>query len=227
MINDEEAPWAMQLVARVEKIDPPTTVEVCAAAAVATITLMAAEDAAEGGAWFDAIDAWQGGGRIRKLVRRARGAPWQRAQAPDGATAQVGRAEVRAYVPSRMDQLPDALSKLQIRSSPLDEPAVVPAVPPGGPADAIIVITPAVDMSWGKQAAQVAHAGQLLARTWSADRFAEWETSGRPVVVVHADDALWAQVDATAAVHVRDGGFTEIPAGTLTAVAFDRSTVAS
>lgn len=227
MTEDEEAPWAMQLVVRVEKIDPPTTVDVCAAAAIATITIMASDEAAPGGAWFEAIDAWQGGGRIRKLVRRARGAAWERAQAPLGATAQVGQAEVRAYVPSRMDDLPDAISKLQIRSSPLDEAPMLAEIPPGTAADAIIVITPAVQMSWGKQAAQVAHAGQLLARTWSDERFAAWHSHGEPVVIVHADETLWAHADGEATVHVRDGGFTEIPAGTLTAVAFDRPAVAS
>lgn len=227
MVDDEEAPWAMQLVARVEKIDPPTTADVCAAAAVATIEFMAAEEAAAGAAWHDAIDAWQGGGRIRKLVRRARGSSWERAQVLDGVTAQVGRAEVRAYVPTRMDNVPEVLSKLQIRSSPLDEPETAQAIGPGSAADAIIVVTPLVTMSWGKLAAQVAHAGQLLARTWSAERHAEWRSSDRPIAIVHADESLWSSADAMATVHVRDGGFTEIPAGTLTAVAFDRAAMAS
>jgi len=222
MNDDEPAPWAMQLVARVEKIDPPTTADVCAAAATATIELMAADDALEGGAWHAAIDAWQGGGRIRKLVRRARGAAWERAQAPAGFTAQVAGAEVRAYVPSRMDDLPDVLTRLQIRSSPLDQPAIVETIAPGDPAGAIIVVTPHVTMSWGKQAAQVAHAGQLLARTWSEDRLNGWRAAGRPLAVIHADESLWDTAQSTAEVSVRDGGFTEIPAGTLTAVAFDR-----
>jgi hypothetical protein len=48
----DEAPWAMQPVARVEKTDPPTRSAVCQAAAVAVVQLLADERAQPDGEWF-------------------------------------------------------------------------------------------------------------------------------------------------------------------------------
>jgi peptidyl-tRNA hydrolase len=224
----EPAPWAMQLAVRVEKTNPPTTADVCAAALLAVIELLDDERARV--EWAEPIEAWQGGGRIRKLVRRARGSSWQRAQEPDGYTAECGQAAVRAFVPSPMDQVPDAVAKLQIKSTGLDEPDLVERVPDGF-VGMVVVITPVVDMSWGKQAAQCAHGGQLLWRSSSSESRDWWRSSGSRVLILHAAPPLWEQLDDSDAgaenvgVHssvtrVHDGGFTEIPAGTLTAMSF-------
>lgn len=222
----------MQLVARVEKLTPPKTADVCAAAALAVVALLENEQAAPGGEWEASIEAWQGGGRIRKLVRRARGAAWERAQEPAGASATVGDAQVRAYVPSRMDAVPDAVRKLQIQSTPLDEPQQLASIPEGfsvqsGPSNAggaaprmLIVVTPRVEMSWGKQAAQCAHAGQVLWREASADVRQAWVDGGRQVEVVHAVESWWEAAVERADITIRDGGFTEIPAGTMSSVAW-------
>ncbi len=215
----------MQLAARVEKLTPPTTAEVCAASGLAVVGLLSDERAQPEGPWADAIEQWQGGGRIRKLVRRGRASAWERAQEPDGFTATVGGAEVRAYVPSPMDQVPEAVAKLQIKSTPLDEPnPVTETVGAGG--EVLVFITPEVEMSWGKAAAQSAHALQLWWRQQDMPERQRWFESGQPVRVVHAEASLWeAELHAQAtdggrhAVVVRDGGFTEIPAGTLTAIA--------
>ncbi len=74
-------------------------------------------------------------------------------------------------------------------------------------------------MSWGKQAAQCAHAGQLAWQRAGPARVAAWMEAGRPLRVVHPTPERWAELIAEADVTVHDGGFTEIPAGTLTAVA--------
>lgn len=202
----------MQLAARVEKLDPPTIEEICAAAVAATVALVTDERSVDG-EWMPALDAWQGGGRIRKIVRRARGAAWERAQDVDGATALVGRAEVRAFVPSPTDRVPESVAKLQIRSTDLPEPDRVRELPEPALAPTMLVaLTPDVDMSWGKRAAQAAHAGQVLWRT--EPLVGDWE-----VRVVHPTAALWASVLERSPAHIHDGGFTEIPAGTLTAAA--------
>lgn len=222
-----DAPWAMQLAARVEKVDPPTTVEICAAAALAVVGLLDDERACADGPWAKAIESWRGGGRIRKLVRRGRASAWQRAQEPQGHTAVHGRAEVRAYVPSPMDQVPDPVAKLQIKSTDLDEPPRTTSLPAAagtgvgsrGPGGILIAVTPAVEMSWGKQAAQCAHAAQLLWTDAEHDRRAAWTKADRPITIVHPEPGLWAELLTRSTIQVHDGGFTEIPAGTLTTVA--------
>lgn len=223
---EPRAPWAMQLAARVEKLDPPTTADVCAAAGLAVVGVLSDERSKPGGPWADAIEQWQGGGRIRKLVRRGRASAWERAQEPDGSTALVGTAEVRAFVPSPMDQVPDAVAKLQIKSTPLDEPERE-TVEPAATGAVVVFVTPEVEMSWGKAAAQSAHAVQLWWRAQDDVGRHQWEHGGRPVRVVHARPSLWAQELRAAdefgpvrrAVVVKDGGFTEIPPGTRTAIA--------
>lgn len=211
----------MQLVARVEKTDPPSTATVCAAAALAAIAVVADERSEPDGEWRAALDAWQGGGRIRKLVRRARGAAWERAQAPDGATATFDGAEVRAYVPSPMDEVPAAVAKLQIRSTPLDVPTQTDEMPVSDQTTMHIAVTPEVEMSWGKQAAQCAHAGQLMWNQWSVSDRLAWRANSSAIQVMHPTAELWARLLTSAPVQVHDGGFTEIPAGTLTAAALE------
>lgn len=218
LVRPSDAPWAMQLAARVERLDPPTTAEVCAAAALAVVALLEDERSASGGPWADALETWQRSGRIRKLVRRGRASAWTRAQEPEGCTSRVGRAEVRAFVPSPMDEVPSEVAKLQIQSTDLDQPESSETIP----ADAegmLIVVTPAVEMSWGKTAAQCAHAAQLLHRRSDRARLQRWVNLGRPVCVVHAARSLWESEVERSTVQVTDGGFTEIPAGTMTTVA--------
>ncbi len=215
----------MQLVARVERVDPPGVTEVATAAVLAVIGLLADERSQPGGEWADQFATWQREGRIRKLVRRARASAWIRAQEPDGHTASHQRAEVRAYVPSPMDQAPDAVAKLQIRSSSLGDEDSATSGHDGVAVSKeisglIISITPEVAMSWGKQAAQCAHAGQLLWRDATPDQRSRWDDAGRPVSILRPDSAQFARQQSEAIVEVRDGGFTEIPAGTLTALSW-------
>lgn len=226
--TENESPWALQLAARVEKLAPPTTVDISTAAVLATIALLDDDRSGPGGPWHDAVDAWNGA-RIRKIVRRGRASAWQRAQEPDGVTVKYGTAEVRAFVPSPMDQAPEALAKLRIQSVPLVEVPTVSKVvlaaegsqDEAASADVLaIAVTPLVEMSWGKQAAQCAHAGQWAWMRADADVVAHWNAAGRPIRIVHPDERLWSAMADDAPIQIRDGGFTEIPAGTRTAVAW-------
>lgn len=212
-----DAPRALQLAARVEKVDPPSTSAICAAAVLATIGLLEDERSQPGGEWHDAVAAWNGD-RIRKIVRRGRASAWERAQRPDGVTVARDGAEVRAYVPGPLDAAPEELAKLQIRSTPLEAIELVDTLPDVD--GLIIAVTPLVEMSWGKQAAQCAHAGQWAWMRSDTDVVDRWDAAGRPIEVVHPTDRLWEEVADTAAFQIRDGGFTEIPAGTRTAVAW-------
>lgn len=227
---DTGAPWAMQLVARIEKLDPPSGADVAKAAVLSVIGLLEDERMTTDENWVTAVESWQQHGKIRKLVRRARASAWQRAQAPDGYTAQSGKAEVRAYLPSPMDEVPAEVAKLQIRSTPLDgssDGAEDRTTDQRRTTDQhrehgglMIAVTPEVVMSWGKVAAQCAHAGQLLWRDASPAVLAAWSHYGRPISILYPDDRRFAEHIDEAPVRVRDGGFTEIPAGTLTTVAW-------
>ncbi|MFT4988339.1 MAG: peptidyl-tRNA hydrolase [Acidimicrobiales bacterium] len=213
------SPWALQLAARVEKLSPPTTAAVCAAAALATIALLDDERAQPDGIWHTSVQTWNGE-KIRKIVRRARASAWERAQSVGGVTVRHDGAEVRAFVPSPMDQAPREVTKLQIQSTALDEAAPISALPDLAPSTLVVAITPHFAMSWGKQAAQSAHAGQ---RAWMlADPTvqAAWDQAERPLVVLHPDAALWDALDDVATTRIHDGGFTEIPPGTNSSIAW-------
>ncbi len=212
-----DSPVALQLAARVEKVDPPTTAAICAAAVLATIELLEDDRSQPGGEWHEAVSSWNGD-RIRKIVRRGRASPWQRAQEPDGVTVERDGAEVRAFVPGRLDEAPDALAKLQIQSTPLDDPELVDEVPDAR--GLLIAVTPHFEMSWGKQAAQCAHAGQWAWMRSDPSLVRTWDRLGRPITIVHPTETLWATLEVTAPVQIHDGGFTEIPAGTKSAVAW-------
>lgn len=216
---EADTPWAMQLVVRVERRDPPGATAVLEAAATAVVKLLADERAAEGGWWHEAVDAWQTG-RLRKLARRARGAAWDRAQAVPGVTVTVSGAEVRAAVPGPTDAVPDEIHKLQVSGLDLADPQRrVSFEPEAGWPGLLISVSPEHPMTTGKLAAQAGHASHLAWTAMDCGRRAAWAAGGFPIVVIRPDPAGWASFATGAPVLVTDGGFTEIPEGTQTAAA--------
>lgn len=214
----EDRPRALQMAARVEKTDPPLLADVFAAAALGVIALLDDHRSLVGGEWYDEVAAWNGA-RIRKIMRRARSSEWDRAQTVPGLTIRHRTAEVRIFVPGVVDEAPRELRKLQIQSTPLDEPEQVSALALPPEPTLTVLLNPAVEMSWGKRGAQVAHAAQ---RCWQQlDRKArlDWNAANRPVRVVTPTHDLWDALLPTMSTTIRDGGFTEIAPGTLTAAA--------
>ena len=218
-----DSPLALQLAARVEKIDPPLVDDIFAAAALAVIELLEDERSqpmtplGEPGEWYDEVAAWNGA-RIRKIMRRGRASAWRRAQDVPGVTVTVGTAEVRAFVPGPLDEAPRDLAKLQIQSSPLDEPALTSERPSIGVGELVIAVTPDLETSWGKLGAQCAHAGQRAWERSQPEARDRWRAMGSSVRLLHPDAALWDELRAGPVEAIRDGGFTEIPAGSLTAI---------
>ncbi|MGY1670673.1 hypothetical protein [Geodermatophilus sp. SYSU D00710] len=213
-----ESPWALQLVARVERRDPPTRTAVCAAAAVAVVRLLADDRARPGGEWSPPVRRWTDGA-IRKHCRRARGVAWERVAALPGVTAQVGGAEVRALVPAALDALPPEVARLQLTGSELDDPDACAAADPvpGGPV--VVSVCPEPFLPLGKAAAACGHAAQLTVMRMPPARLATWADAVFPVVVEHPDAARWARLVTSAPVQVRDAGFTVVAPGTRTALA--------
>lgn len=218
MPDVDERPRALQMAARVEKTSPPLLEDLFSAAALGVIALLDDPRSLPEGEWHAEVSAWNGA-RIRKIMRRARASAWERAQDVPGLTIRSGSAEVRAFVPGIVDDAPPELSKLQIQSTPLDEPDLLDELQPANDPTMTIVLNPAVEMSWGKRGAQVAHAAQ---RCWEGlDRKArlDWNAASRPVQVIRPTPLLWDELLPTMTTRIRDGGFTEIAPGTLTSAA--------
>ncbi|GAA4626226.1 aminoacyl-tRNA hydrolase [Actinoallomurus vinaceus] len=206
-MTEEEPAWAMQLALRIEKAAPPAHLAICEAAAMAVVRLLADPRSAPGGEWYDAVAGWEVR-RIRKVARRARGARWVALAELPGVLVDHDGALARAFVPGPVTEVPPEISKLQVGGTDLprdDEPK-----PPPEPPYALVTLNPHVAMTTGKAAAQSGHAAQLLLR-------ARGEWPGLRVRVLEADD--WDRSVAEADVAVRDGGFTEVAPGTMTAVA--------
>ena len=207
------------MAARVEKVDPPLMGDVFAAAARGVIMLLDDSRSLPGGEWHDEVSAWSGA-RIRKIMRRARASAWVRAQEVPGLTVVHGTAEVRIFVPGIVDEAPRDLSKLQIQSGPLDEPEQVDTLAAVDDPTLTIILNPAVEMSWGKRGAQVGHAAQRLWEQLERTDRLDWNAANRPVRVHTPTHALWDELLPQSATQIRDGGFTEVAPGTLTAASW-------
>lgn len=213
-----ERPRALQMAACVEKAEPPLLEDVFVAAARGVIMLLDDHRSLPGGQWHEEVTAWTGA-RIRKIMRRARASNWRRVQEVPGLTVVHRTAEVRIFVPGIVDDAPRELRKLQIQSSPLDEPDRVEAIEAVEAPTLTIALNPNVDMSWGKRSAQVAHAAQRCWEQLDRTERLNWNAAARPVRVFTPTTNLWDQLLPTSTTQIRDGGFTEIAAGTLTAAA--------
>jgi peptidyl-tRNA hydrolase len=207
--------FVLPLVVRVERADPPARTDALEAAALAVLTLLTDPRAEGEGEWAAAVTAWTDA-RIRKVVRRARGAEWRRAGELDGITVARGTAEVRVFPPVPLDGWPRDLARLQVAGTDLDDPR-----PPPPPAEGVPVLwlNPTLELTAGKAMAQVGHAAQLGLAALDPPARTAWRDAGFPVAVREATPRHWAELLARDLPVVRDAGFTEVAPGTCTAVA--------
>lgn len=208
MTSDATTEWVLPLTVRIERATPPTRTHALEAAA-RTVLAMLSTSVEE---WRPAVSAWDGS-RIRKVVRRARGAAWRTASALPGVTVVHGSAEVRVHPPIPLDGWPPELARLQVGGTDLTDPQPPPTPPPP-----LVLLNPGVPMTAGKAMAQAGHAAQLGWRRAGAARRAAWQAAGFPVSVREARPAQWRAALAGGAPVVHDAGFTEISPGTATAV---------
>lgn len=211
----DDPPWAMQLAVHAEKAAPPAHGAVCEAAAMAVVRLLTDPRSQAEGEWHEAVRSWESG-RIRKVARRARGIRWRNAQELPGVTVDHAGAEVRAFVPGPVSEVPPDLAKLQVAG--LDLADDEDPKPPPEPPYAVLALNPHVTMTTGKAGAQSGHASQLLLHEGGPREVAAWLAGGLRVHL--ARDVPWDECVRHATVAVRDGGFTEVPPGTMTAIAW-------
>lgn len=201
--------WVLPLVVRIERDAPPARTDALEAAAVAVLTMLTTDEPD----WVDAVRAWDGS-RIRKVVRRARGAEWRRAGELPGITLARRSAEVRVYPPIPLDGWPPALARLQVGGTELDDPAE-PAT--AGARLPLILLSPEIEMSAGKAMAQVGHAAQLGWRSLRRRKRRAWQDAGFDLAVRTPSARQWRAVLEGGAPVVHDAGFTEVAPGSATA----------
>ncbi|MFE6194739.1 peptidyl-tRNA hydrolase [Streptomyces sp. NPDC057838] len=212
--RDAAPQFVLPLVVRIERADPPARTDALETAARAVLTILADERSSGDGVWARAMRDWQDA-RIRKVVRRARGAEWRRAGALPGITVTGTSAEVRVFPPVPLDGWPKDLARLQVSGTDLDDPRTPGDADPAAP---VLWLNPGLDMSAGKAMAQAGHAAQLAWWELSAER-AAWQGAGFPLAVRTADPARWPELTGSGLPLVRDAGFTEIAPGSCTVVA--------
>lgn len=226
--DDPSTVRAMPLVLRIERGDPPARTGLLEAAAAASLAVCLDWRSEQGGEWHDEVLAWTQG-RIRKVARRARGSHWAAVQDLPGITCDVGGAQVRALVPTRVDAAPKKVTRLQISGSEVEPEDEGPA-PDGVP---LLLLNPSVEMTVGKAAAQVGHATMILAALLQQPDLAAWAARDYRCAVRTATPQQWQALHPGEAparswrdhgvVAVRDAGFTEIVPGTVTVLAQWRS----
>jgi peptidyl-tRNA hydrolase len=221
--RDAHPQYVLPLVVRLERDAPPARTDALETAARAVLVLLADERSRGEGEWAQRIEAWQDG-RIRKVVRRARGAEWRRAEALPGITVTGSGtgsdtdvvAQVRVFPPVPLDGWPKDLARLQVSGTELDDPET-PAPPlPGVPA---LWFNPAVKMTAGKAMAQAGHAAQLGWWSLTETEARAGAAAGFPLAVRTATPEQWGKLAAADLPTVRDAGFTEVAPGSTTAIA--------
>jgi hypothetical protein len=206
----EPVELVLPFVVRIERATPPARTDALEGAARGVLLMLTA-DRPE---WSAAIQAWDGS-RIRKVVRRARGAEWRRALTVDGLDVVHRGAELRVYPPIPVDGWPPELARLQVGGTELVDPSPPLVVDPGTP---LVVLSPHVTMTAGKAMAQAAHAAQLGWRSLPPERRASWLAAGFPLAVRDATPAQWAAAVEAGAPVVHDAGFTEVEPNSQTAL---------
>ncbi|MEV6168920.1 peptidyl-tRNA hydrolase [Streptomyces sp. NPDC051954] len=213
-VRDEAPQFVLPLVARIERAAPPARTDALETAARAVLVLLGDERAVGDGEWAQAVRDWQDA-RIRKVVRRARGAEWRRAEALPGITVTGKSAEVRVFPPVPLDGWPKDLARLQVSGTELDDPEPPAEADPGAP---VLWLSPDLDMTAGKAMAQVGHGAQLAWWELSDEDRAAWRDAGFPLSVRTAPADRWPELTTGELPLVRDAGFTEIAPGLTVAV---------
>jgi peptidyl-tRNA hydrolase len=202
-------------VVRVEKNARPAQTDALETAARAVLAILADERSTGEGEWAEAMTAWQDN-RIRKIVKRSRGAEWRRAESLPGITMTGQTAQVRVFPPTPVDALPAEIANLQVSGTDFEDSEELPPLEPRVP---VLWINPTLEMSSGKAMAQCGHAAQLAWWALSPGARKEWASSDFTLAVRRAGRDQWQELLTSGLPVVQDAGFTEVAPGSRTVIA--------
>lgn len=206
-LRDETEPYCLPIVVRVEKGSTYSEGDVFSAVSEGVIQMM---DDPE---WGGVLNLWMNG-RIRKVVRRARGAAWERVLGSSHKLVKVGGVELVILPPHPLAEIPDEVRKLQVQG--IDFNRLVFSDIPHPNNSLVIAVNDELGMSTGKAVAQVGHAVQIFVLNSSVEILKAWENNNFNVVFER-----WDMSPVTEnMVIVEDAGFTEVKAGTVTVRAY-------
>lgn len=205
-----ESPWALQCVVN----EATEFSENALSQALALAVLHFLDATRENPEWASAVARWKQG-RIRKILRRARNAKWDKLSNEEGVTTIHNGIEIRVFVPSAMDSIPAAIKKCQVsgitatENEYLSSTNELPAL--------AIFSNRSLSMSPGKAAVACAHVAQLMSEQLLPEDYAEWKSLGFPLwTSTLGQTNPWIEQFADVVIH--DGGLTEVEPGSITAI---------
>lgn len=227
--EDQANVRALPLILRLERGDPPSWHRALELAASGCAQLCLDPRSEPDGEWHDAVAAYCAG-HIRKVTRRARGAPWRATADLPGLTFTDDETEVRVLVPGLVREIDPRVAKLQVGGT--DVPVDPAPARPAAPGPLVVHVQDDSAMTAGKLMAQAGHAGMIAAALRAhddPDGLRAWYDAGCPVRVERTSSPEWARLrrtldDPAAAwqgerlLGVRDAGFTEVDPGTITVI---------
>lgn len=214
---DHEVPWSLPIVVRRSKTNIARHIDVLEATTRAVVTFLDDPRTRPEGEWHEAVEYWRDGA-IRKVVRRGDGQKFDDARALGcvsvafGGTDEYGPAEALVFPPGPVEPLPKELKKLQVGGTEFPDDGVSSV--PDAEAVVTIELSPLVELTTGKAAAQCGHGAQLAFEQMSAEVRDRWRESQFSLRVVTPTKASWAANDRP--VSVIDAGFTEVDGPTET-----------
>lgn len=207
-----ESPWALQCV-----VNESTEFSENALAQAQALAVVNFLDAARSNPeWAATVDRWKQG-RIRKIIRRAKNAKWDKLESLEGVTTTYNGISIRVFVPSSMDEIPAPIKKCQVsgikitENEYLDKPKELPFL--------MAFFNRSLNMSPGKTAVACSHVSHLMAEQLTSEDYLAWKTNGFPIAV-SSTYTFPEFAEKYADVVIRDGGLTEVEPGSVTAYGF-------
>ena len=205
-----ESPWALQCVVN----EATEFSENALAQATALAVLHFLDKAKENPEWAEAVTRWKQG-RIRKILRRARNAKWDKLAQEEGVTTIHNGIEIRVFVPSAMDAIPANIKKCQVSGITAKENEYIKTT---NPLPFLAIFSNrSLNMSPGKAAIACAHVAQLMSEQLTEEDYNAWKQEGFPLWTSTLGQVQpWLEKFADVIIH--DGGLTEVEPGSITAI---------
>jgi len=219
--QDKKDPWVLEMVVQVEK-NQPFSRTAAQKAGIGAVNMLL-DEGRNDPSLQQALTSWQMG-RIRKHVRRARGAKWEQVQALAGYTfesvweveGQKVPCKVRALKPNRLNEPNELVNKLQLSGF---EPEI-DFYNTTSTRLVRVVLNTDLNLPFGKEIAACAHVGQLSWLTMNDGQRAAWVKRKYTVDTLYVNSREFEKLSRKANVKVQDAGFTVVEPGTVTALGF-------